>query len=111
MTKIVINAAHGGFNISAEACKLMREWGDEEALSETMIGEKYRDGSGICDIEHLSRFSRDNPNLVRVVEKLGEKANGPGASLLVVEIPNGVEWEIQEYDGAEWVAERHRTWP
>jgi hypothetical protein len=28
----------------------------------------------------------------------------------VVEIPDGVEWEIAEYDGLEWVAEKHRTW-
>jgi hypothetical protein len=28
----------------------------------------------------------------------------------VVEIPDGIEWSIQEYDGLEWVAEKHRTW-
>ena len=27
-----------------------------------------------------------------------------------VEIPDGVQWEIDEYDGGERVAECHRTW-
>jgi hypothetical protein len=41
---------------------------------------------------------------------LGEKANGSCASLKVVEIPDGVEWVVEEYYGTEWVAEKHRTW-
>jgi hypothetical protein len=53
---------------------------------------------------------RDDPDLVAVVEQLGKKANGTHAELKVVEIPDGVEWEIQEYDGSEHVAEVHRTW-
>jgi hypothetical protein len=48
--------------------------------------------------------------LVAVVEKLGEKADGFCATLKVVEIPEDVDWEIGEYDGNEWVAEKHRTW-
>ena len=27
-----------------------------------------------------------------------------------VSIPDDVEWQIEEYDGMEWVAEAHRTW-
>lgn len=55
-------------------------------------------------------FERDDPVLVQVVEELGEKANGKHASLKVVEIPDDVDWTIEEYDGNEWVAEVHRTW-
>jgi len=29
----------------------------------------------------------------------------------VIEIPEGVDFEILDYDGWEWVAERHRRWP
>jgi hypothetical protein len=53
---------------------------------------------------------RDDPLLVRVVEELGDKANGRCAQLRVVEIPSDVEFVIEEYDGNEHVAEAHQTW-
>lgn len=53
---------------------------------------------------------RSNPNLVKVVEELGEKANGRYADLIVVEIPDGIEYEIDEYDGQETIREKHRSW-
>ena len=55
-------------------------------------------------------IARDDPVLVRVIEELGKEANGPHADLKVVDVPSDVEWTIEEYDGAEWVAEKHRTW-
>lgn len=54
--------------------------------------------------------ARSDPLIVRVVEELGEAANGPCAELAVVEVPDGIEWEIDEYDGIEHIAEKHRTW-
>jgi hypothetical protein len=54
--------------------------------------------------------NRADPNLVRMVEELGDAANGQHAQLSVVEIPDGVEWEIDEYDGIESVHEVHRSW-
>jgi hypothetical protein len=53
---------------------------------------------------------RDDPYLVKVVQQLGSKANGRHSDLKVVEIPADVDWIIEEYDGAEWIAEKHRTW-
>lgn len=53
---------------------------------------------------------RNDADLVAVVEELGKRASGKCADLKVVEIPDGVEWEIKEYDGNEHVAEVHRTW-
>jgi hypothetical protein len=41
---------------------------------------------------------------------LGDAANGACAELAVIEVPDGVEWAISEYDGNEHVAEVHRTW-
>lgn len=55
-------------------------------------------------------WGRDDPDLVAVVEELGETANGVYSELKVVEVPYGVLWDINEYDGIEWVAEKHRTW-
>lgn len=88
--KIVINTCFGGFNISKEA----------KALYET-----------ITSIEAISHeMQRDDPVLVKIVEDLGAEANGSYAKLKVVEIPDDVDWIIEEYDGKEQVAEKHRTW-
>ena len=47
---------------------------------------------------------------MKCVETLGDKASGNSARLRIVEIPDDVEWKIEEYDGYEHVAEVHRTW-
>jgi hypothetical protein len=57
-----------------------------------------------------SDLCRADPLLVQVVEELGEFADGRHAELKIVEIPDDVKWQIDEYDGLEWVAEKHRTW-
>lgn len=54
--------------------------------------------------------NRSDALLVQVVEELGDAANGKHAELAVVEIPDGVEYVIEEYDGNETIAEAHRTW-
>lgn len=55
-------------------------------------------------------LARDDPFLVQVVEEMSSKVNGRHADLKVVDVPDDVEWAIEEYDGTEWVAEKHRTW-
>jgi hypothetical protein len=55
-------------------------------------------------------IDRTDSALVQVVEELGKLSNGMCADLHVVSIPDDVEWEIEEYDGTEWVAEKHRRW-
>lgn len=58
----------------------------------------------------VTRETRNHAVVVMVVEELGDEANGKHAKLKVVEVPDEVEWEIEEYDGIEWVAEKHRVW-
>lgn len=53
---------------------------------------------------------RDDPMLIAVVEELGKKANGSCASLKIIDVPEGVSWHVEEYDGNEHIAEDHRTW-
>ncbi len=55
-------------------------------------------------------IERDDPCLVEVVKFLGKQADGAHAKLEIVEIPDDIEWHIEEYDGNEHVAEDHRTW-
>lgn len=79
------------------------------------IDIKYRDGvpkfHGFGYVEGFDgAYERNDPLLVAAVEALGERANGECSSLRVVEVPDGVDWEIDEYDGLEHIAEKHRTW-
>lgn len=53
---------------------------------------------------------RTDPDLIRVIGEMRDKANSRHSTLKIVEIPDDVEWRIEEYDGAEWIAEKHRTW-
>jgi len=55
-------------------------------------------------------MKRDDPVLVQVVEELGDAASGRHAKLKVVEVPDGIDYEIDEYDGIERIAEVHRSW-
>lgn len=124
MTKVVINRCFGGFSLSDKAVRYYakvkgielypskdkRFWGTEFYLCPE---EKYQtlskeDQSKMYFTEY--KIERTDPALITVVETLGEEANGRCAELKVVEIPDGIEWTIEEYDGVEWVAEKHRTW-
>ena len=95
--KVVINKCFGGFSLSKEAYKeLGLEWDRYGYLSSWS--------------NQTQEQQRSDPRLVAVVEKLGVAASGECANLRVVEIPDDVQWEIEEYDGYEHVAEKHRTW-
>ncbi|HYQ47097.1 MAG TPA: hypothetical protein VER11_34240 [Polyangiaceae bacterium] len=53
---------------------------------------------------------RADPILVKLIEEMGDAANGDCAEIKIVDVPDGVDWEISEYDGLEHVAEKHRSW-
>jgi hypothetical protein len=89
--KIAVNRCYGGFGLSAKAKERFRE-----------LSEK--------DFDKWADDARTDPTLIKVIEELGEAANGYYAKLEIVEIPDGTDWEIEEYDGKEWVAEKRRTW-
>jgi hypothetical protein len=90
--RIVINTKYGGFGLSEQAT------------------EMFKKRAGVTDPVYDSTIARDDPVLVSIVRELGADANGDYAALKIVEVPYGVDWQIEEYDGTEWVAEKHRTW-
>lgn len=110
--KIVVNRCYGGFSVSRKALHRLRELGCASALEEVDIGESWSDGSQ--NTSNSDSFCRDIPrndsHLLQVLEELEEEANGSCAELGIIEIPEGVDWEIDEYDGKEHVAEKHRVW-
>jgi hypothetical protein len=91
MKEIVVNRCYGGFGLSEEA------------------KQRYEELTG-GTFELKNELIRDDPVLVRVVKELGKNANTDYSELEVIEIPDDVQWEIGEYDGLEWVAEKHRVW-
>jgi hypothetical protein len=59
----------------------------------------------------VNEIRRDDPVLIGVIDELGEEESSDLlCRLKVVTIPDGVDWQIEEYDGLEWIAEKHRTW-
>ncbi len=85
--KIVINKTYGGFGLTEE----MMEY----------VGYKK-----ICSWDRYHDCSRTDPKLIEFLERYPERAS----TLNVVDIPDDVEWEIENYDGKEWISEKHRTW-
>jgi hypothetical protein len=69
---------------------------------------RYKASNDLCWSER--DIKRNDPILVQVVKELGELANGRFAELKLVDIPLDIQWAIEEYDGDEWVVEKHRTW-
>jgi hypothetical protein len=114
MTKIVINKCHGGFGLSDDAVMRYGELaGFNLVKTATNYGASlfYKEGRVDNDHHFYERnLERDDKYLVQVVEEMGDLASGNFADLKVVEIPNDVEWQIEEYDGWEHIAEKHRTW-
>ena len=54
--------------------------------------------------------SRTDLDLVGVVEELGKLASSPHAELRVVEVPNGIEWELVSINDIEVVVEKGHRW-
>ena len=132
--KVVINSCYGVFDLSPLAIQeLAKKQGKECYFFEVDLENNYKlltlheaeqfigyyaysvpnpqdynlneraeeisiDYYGIC---------RDDENLVAVVEELGEKACGAYTRFDIVEVPDGVDYEIKEYEGCEFIREKH----
>lgn len=134
--KVVINKCFGGFCISDKAFEKYLDlkgvtWfkSKEQSLGSysyyKVSEEEYKQIEKECDKSpvgtarysklndlHLSLYDieRTDPVLIQVVEEMGKKSFGDFSKLKIVEIPDGVNWEIQEYDGFESIHEVHRVW-
>ena len=135
---IVINDKYGGFGLSIKGLYhyCLKKYGqaylyksDTESnlayqvpYSDNITGihtiqyyvspEDHKDGVDINTIPCVSHWDmeRNDPALVATVRELGEEANDEYARLKVVEIPDDVNWYIEEYDGMETIHEKHRSW-
>ena len=138
--KVVVNRCYGGFGLSDKAVEMVMERKGLNCFRYRQTKYRYRDGveeytrceafSGSDILTHYltvdlgektnklpneiywyyGNLERDDIDLVAVVEELGGEANGKFSELEVVEIPNSVKWEIDNYDGIETIHEVHRSW-
>lgn len=137
--KIAINKCYGGFSLSNKAIEMiMKRKGlgcyrykqtkfhhsdgideyiridDNEpssfvSYSTTDLGETIEKipNENYWYYRNLKRTDKD---LVSVIEELGNEASGKYGRLVVIEIPDDVDWEIDDYDGIETIHEKHRVW-
>jgi len=118
--KIIVNRCYGGFGLSDAAYERLIELGIplveyKEGRTEDHTHQilKRDEKSAFTDQAYWDTWTREertHPLLVQVVEELGKAANNSYSDLEVIEIPDDVEWQVEEYDGREWIAEKHRTW-
>ena len=100
------------------------EWRDSDWKDSVDMGDGFHQSTGLGwhvrngNTLFQLKDKYDNRNAVRthkdlislIEEKGSDFVSGEYAELAIVEIPDGVSFEISEYDGLEWVAETHRTW-
>lgn len=138
--KVAINGCYGGFGLSTEAfIELLRRKGktiypegtgpytnywltpidQQPAILRKQFYEvtgpareeynKVREAAGpIYQFQYYE--DRTDPDLIAVIEQFGDKASSSLGRVYIVEVPDDVEWTIEDYDGVEWVAEKHRRW-
>lgn len=136
--EVVINIHYGGFKLSNKAIERYFElkgqqvWFYRKTEYDEYVRTDSSDDSCLVDVYtknvgykmvgdqinkyllHFDRYGdgieRTDPVLIRVVKELGEDASSGSSRLKVVEVPDDVNWEMKEYDGAEFIEEVHRTW-
>lgn len=100
--KIVINRCYGGFSVTKAVF-------DEMGLKWDHYG--YPDNSDFGIESGNYNAYRSHEPLIKAIEKIGLKeSSGRCANLDIVEVPDDIEWQIDEHDGQESVHENHRVW-
>ena len=90
--KVVINKCYGGFGLSDEAEKM------------------FQQRKGTQKPIYSSGIERNDPDLIAIVETLGIKADNDFSKLKIIEIPDDVDFCVEEYDGIEWITDKNRRW-
>jgi len=84
--KIVINKCFGGFGLS--------DFGKE-----------------LSSIKDTYSLDRTNLELIGGIEEYGSDViSGSFSELKIIDMPDGIDYEILDYDGMEPIHEVHRVW-
>ena len=136
--KVILNKCYGGFGVSDAGYQLYADkkglplyryvdkdfgsgefrrldGGDPDRWLVYYFTKDLGSAPGKDDVDwdchlYLGEESREDPALVEVVEELGKEASGRFAKLVVVDIPDGMDYVIDEYDGIETLHARVEEW-
>ncbi len=53
---------------------------------------------------------RIDKDFIKVVKKLKKKVNTSVSDIKIIKIPDGIDWEIDNYGGVESIHKEHRSW-
>ena len=128
--KLVVNNCYGRFGLSPKAQErywglkgkqvffYVSEYGAKKARKASadanplLLHALFKDYGPLVNLAEVPReefarsetIERHDPALVQVVEEMGKAADGRSAQLTVMEIPDGVDYIILDYNGKESVA-------
>lgn len=138
--KVILNKCYGGFGVSKEAYELYAKkkgvtlyWYErdlnnrgykklyrndfEDVLFKNAITKDFGDVVLKPDddfwgsILTLNCDSRTDPTLIEIVEELGsERASDSYSELVVVDIPDDLDYVIDDYDGIETLHQKVQIW-
>lgn len=132
MKKVILNKCYGEFGVSD---KVYEEYAKAKGFNLFRYEKKDIDKFVITDnknlfLVHYSKIYlgkqcknipneaflylddryREDKTLIDIVEKLGEEANGIWSKLVVVEIPDDLDYVIDNYDGIETLHQKVQEW-
>ena len=137
MKKVILNKCFGGFGLSKEAYELYaKKKGisvfhytqenlkkeiytyatDDNRTFDFYFTKDFGDNVYISDEDFKKYFLkldedfREDKTLIEVVEELGEKANAFYSNLKIVEIPDDLDYVIDNYDGIETLRQKVQEW-
>lgn len=138
MKKVILNKCYGGFDVSKEAYELyakkkginlylyendfidrknIYKRTNEDKLFNSYFTKDFGDYIEDISDEHYKKYyfclddgHREDSILIEVVEELGDKANGKCSKLKIVEIPDDLDYVIDNYDGIETLHQKVREW-
>ena len=136
--KVVINKCFGGYGLNMKAQKEIGKLKGMQLYFYTGAGSPYETLNRVNDeadaliliavtkdfgekttweeiddfIFNAKEIERNDKDLVQALETLGVKqCNTRFSSLKIVKLPKDItEYEITDYDGAETLHEKHRSW-
>ena len=137
MKKVILNKCFGGFGLSKEAYELYaKKKGisvfhytqenlkkeiytyatDDNRTFDFYFTKDFGDNVYISDEDfkeyflNLDEKFREDKTLIEVVEELGKKANAFYSNLKIVEIPDDLDYVIDNYDGIETLHQKVKEW-